>query len=589
MTSETVLDRTETILLTALGKIAKESTYSLNDRTANAKLAPLALLQLLDASDRPNLVLTMVTQEAKKETWNDFEKEVDQILKVKPTEIPIPDGCNTNEIRTILETVAARFPERCRLILDVTQGFRHFPFIVYALALYLQSLKGITIIGAYYGMIEGSRDPKPLIDLRPLLDLPEWFYAIRVFRDTGATTPMARLFQPASTNLHNRARELNNNPDLHKQGSEIDTLIRCFKDLSFYYESALPLELGQSAQTIASKLERDLPPSIAKTLPLSNGLSEMIKDSFHESAFVQPIRFSGKWKESIELNPSELKRQADLIDIYLERQQYALAFGLMREWVVSWTVLQTPQKGIWLNLNISRHPAENQLGCIASLNRGSSKTLLNDSQREWGEFWNNLIEMRNSLHHHGMLEDVVDLSSRLNHVLNFWQQLKTGTKSFPSLGGGKGKLLISAQGTKPGVLYSALMAAKPDWCLALCSKISQSTIQEAASRAGFTGEIETLILNDPFGGFTEIDRLENEAVKILFQADEIVANLTGGTTLMGIVVQRLVERGKMLNRPYRRFALIDRRKPEDQDTDPYVPSEFHWLDRESDGDAEHEA
>ena len=37
--------------------------------------------------------------------------------------------------------------------------------------------------------------------------------------------------------------------------------------------------------------------------------------------------------------------------------------------------------------------------------------------------------------------------------------------------------------------------------------------------------------------------------------------MTGGTTLMGLIVQRLVEEAQKLDRTVRRFALIDRRLP----------------------------
>ena len=52
-------------------------------------------------------------------------------------------------------------------------------------ALYLKSLRGIEICGAYYGMVEGfardSKEPRPIVDLRSLLELPEWFHAVACF------------------------------------------------------------------------------------------------------------------------------------------------------------------------------------------------------------------------------------------------------------------------------------------------------------------------------------------------------------------------------------------------------------------------
>ena len=86
---------------------------------------------------------------------NPFVQGICQTLKFSPEIVEIPDGNNRDEIRQILESVAKRIPEGADLTLDVTQGFRHFPFIFYALVLYLKSLRGVTIRGAYYGMIEG--------------------------------------------------------------------------------------------------------------------------------------------------------------------------------------------------------------------------------------------------------------------------------------------------------------------------------------------------------------------------------------------------------------------------------------------------
>lgn len=56
--------------------------------------------------------------------------------------------------------------------------------------------------------------------------------------------------------------------------------------------------------------------------------------------------------------------------------------------------------------------------------------------------------------------------------------------------------------------------------------------------------------------------------------------VTGGTILMGLIVQRLVEEAQKLDRPVRRFALIDRQPPAEQDRDPFVQGEHHWLDSE---------
>ena len=92
------------------------------------------------------------------------------------------------------------------------------------------------------------------------------------------------------------------------------------------------------------------------------------------------------------------------------------------------------------------------------------------------------------------------------------------------------------------------------------------------------GHMKQIELADPHGGFDEIDKAAKQARRDLLDADEVLANMTGGTTLMGLIVQRLVEEAQKLDRTVRRFALIDRRLPVEQDSDPFVQSNCHWLD-----------
>ena len=91
--------------------------------------------------------------------------------------------------------------------------------------------------------------------------------------------------------------------------------------------------------------------------------------------------------------------------------------------------------------------------------------------------------------------------------------------------------------------------------------------------------IERIELADPHGGFDEIVAAAKHARrKKLLDADEVLANMTGGTTLMGLIIQCLVEKAQKLDHKVQRFALIDRRPPVEQDSDPFVQSECHWLD-----------
>ena len=583
------------ILLTSLGMRAIKTTYKLDKKTVTTKLTPLALVQLLEESQLPNRVVAVATQGAKRETWQLFRSGICKTLKFSPELVEIPDGNSTDEIRQILESVANRIPEGADLTLDVTQGFRHFPFIFYALVLYLTSLRGVKIRGAYYGMIEGTPQdaPKPIIDLQPLLELPEWFHAVRMFRDYGTTKPIADRLQPLADTLKQETGQLFKvgNKETGKEHSEqlkqVKSSIDSLEKHAFAYESALPLELGKASKMLVNSIQ-ELPAIDNPGLPpLLTELIKTVVDAAEESAFEELPSKGGNWKSVIHLDKDELERQAQMIDLYLDRGQLSLAIGLMREWVVSWAIWKSEASTEirkWLDRDV-RQRYERRLGAIEAFARDSEfRSDITPEQREFGNFWNQLTDaLRNAFHHHGMRTDALEEPpSSLETVRHFWNHLKKDCIDMPLLGGGGGKLLISPQGTRPGALFSALKIAEADTCLVICSAASASSVPEAAKHANFTGCIDQIQMDDPQGGFSEIDEITQQARHYLLNADEVVANMTGGTTLMGIVVQRLVEEAQKLDRPMRRFVLIDRRPPDEQASNPFVQGDFCWLDEPND-------
>lgn len=584
------------ILLTGLGNRATETVYQFkgSERTANAPLTPLALLRLLPDDARPNRVLALVTEGARKQqenkkpgegdrsTWDIFSEDVSNFLGREAEPIYIPDGRSEDEVRQIIEKAAGKFTDDVELTLDVTQGFRHFPFVFYALALYLTSLRRIRLRGAYYGMLEGfprdSKEPRPIVDLQPLLELPEWFHAVRVFRETGSTGSLASLLEPMAVELRSEARSAGNAPELHQTASSAAKLRDQLQQVAFAYESAMPLELGKVASLLSNSLD-ELPTTVSSRLPLSNQLAEVIVSA------LEPLRFStlptrkGEWKEKLHVDDEEMTRQARLIEQYFSRDQLPLAIGLLREWVVSWILQRQGNVAHWWSRD-ERIRAEQRLGALSAALESDLKDTLSEPQGDWAEFWHNLSDVRNTLHHHGMRKQALESApATVDQIRSFWNRIKVEAVDLPALGGGGGTLLITAIGNRPGVLYSALLTAQPDRVLVLCSERSEPMVDEAASRAEYTQPIKRIVVSDPHGGFDELERVRAEAGEWLLNADRIVANLTGGTTLMGLMVQQLVETGGRLSRPFCRFALIDRRPPGEQDAEPWVQSDHCWIDK----------
>ena len=144
---------------------------------------------------------------------------------------------------------------------------------------------------------------------------------------------------------------------------------------------------------------------------------------------------------------------------------------------------------------------------------------------------------------------------------------------------------------RPGVLFSALHACQaenggdaPAQCLVICSRDTESLIGEAVERAAYAGSIESLLLEDPYGGSDEIKGLKKSARQHFIGATEVVVNVTGGTTLMGLAAEALANVARELACPVRRFGLIDCRTPREQEMDPYRVGKPFWLDDPANGD-----
>lgn len=368
--------------------------------------------------------------------------------------------------------------------------------------------------------------------------------------------------------------------------------------LSVGYLSGLPLELGREAGRIREQklkalkrlLERD------HCLPLAAELVKRLDQLLAPFALARSVSGDG-WKRRVALSKDELERQTRVIDGLLRHNNIATALGLMHEWTVSWIVWRLGDESEWLGYQKVRRRAAGRLDAIEAIGRDPElKRVLTDEQRSLGVFWGDLRELRNAYAHHGMRPQVVVGDPKVNNafasIRKYWTEtLRSCPDVHLSFVESRGRILVSPVGLRPGVLFSALQACRageqsdPTTCLAICSRETEGLITEAVQHAGYTGKVEALLFEDPYGGRPEIKRLVEATRKRFLGADEVLVNVTGGTTLMGLAAEALAVAARKLACPVRRFGLIDRRLPERQDADPYQTGEPFWLDSSGSDDA----
>ncbi|HJK92010.1 MAG TPA: TM1812 family CRISPR-associated protein [Polyangiaceae bacterium LLY-WYZ-15_(1-7)] len=556
------------VLVTLLGLAPKHATYTLGDRRADAPLAPVALYELLPAEERPTHAIALCTPEAG-ETFALFETE----LPIPVERIEVPTGTDDRDIDAFLHAFTGAFPPGTPvdLTLDLTHGLRHFALLVYTGALYLRALRkgddAVRIRGAHYGLLADDRRTSRFFDLRPLLELPRWVHALETLDQTGSAKPLSTLLRE---DPHQSAQRIS---------QELD-------QLSAAYLSALPLELGRSGHELLCQYRKPLGKHLrGLRVPLTEGLVGTLEQ------VIEPLRLEtgskDGWKRQVPLTENELIRQGALIDRLLDDGHDTVAFGVLRELVVSWVLWRLPgDTSAWLDRD-ARSRAEGRLHTLRTLAEQPSEHL-SEAQRELGQFWGTLTDVRNGLHHHGMRrQDVLgdQHAKARERVLTYWRETAS---RFPDIdlgvGGHLGPLLVSPIGMRPGALYSAVHASRealgapPAHVLVLCSEATRQLADEALDAAAFEGPRTKLELTDPHGGLDELEDFVERARPHLLEASAVHINLTGGTTLMGLLAERLHSAARSLDRPVRRFGLIDPRSAQAQLDDPYHPGRALWLD-----------
>ncbi|MCC6222189.1 MAG: CRISPR-associated DxTHG motif protein [Thermoleophilia bacterium] len=551
------------LLVSVLGTSPKDLVYELCGRTHEARLAPIALLAL---DDEPfDKVIALCTSEAARESLPLLERGADG---VEVRRVDVPNGVSPEEIGTFLDAFTASIPARSTLVVDITHGFRHLSFLILLGALYAATLGRTEVQSVWYAHHDQRLEPtkpSPFVDLSPLLELTGFLYAVRVLRTRGDPQPLA-----------DELGRLSSEPG-RTQG-----LVRALASMSHAYASALPLELGRHAGLFLRDQLKPLKQELrSRRLPLVDELLSQVSESLKQVEL--PIARGQGWKRRTSLDVQELARQADLIDELLERGSLGPALTLMEEWVISWVCLRLGLASRWLD-RAARAEAANKLHALMTIDTCTGGVVLSAEQRQLAQFWGALSQTRNAYAHAGMRGDEVENALGKN-VHSGWKTLKRAPDwSLGVTARGTAPVLVSAVGTTPGPLYSALRACStdPSSVIAICSHETRSHAEEALRRAESTATLIALTMIDPVGGTSEIDHVVSDATHHVLEGPEVLVNLTGGTTLMGLAVERIACEARRLGRPVRRFGLIDRRTREQQLADPFQAAEPYWLDPRGD-------
>ncbi|GAB4263979.1 hypothetical protein [Thermincola ferriacetica] len=142
------------------------------------------------------------------------------------------------------------------------------------------------------------------------------------------------------------------------------------------------------------------------------------------------------------------------------------------------------------------------------------------------------------------------------------------------------RILISPLGMSKGLLYSALVRIKPSFVFIITSAEAVGPLEEIKARAGFNGDVCSVITDDPFDCYKEKEEVFRRIFGILSAGKgkkKIEVNITGGTTAIQYIVQYCSNKLKENGFDVTEYALIDRRPADEQKNNPYTVGELIVL------------
>lgn len=393
-------------VITFLGKYPKETQYKHGGVVYSGQVFAEAMHQFVEYDE----MLVFVTDEARAESWPVLAALNDPRIR----DVPIRTGETTAEIWEMFSAVTTQVNEGETVIFDITHGLRSLPFLVFLFAAYLKSAKRVTIEAVYYGALELG-DPKagrpaPVIDMSEFVGMLDWLTASDRFIRFGDAQDLAGLLKQVAVD------EAAHTP-LQKSA---DTLTR----LSQALRLIRPVDAMQLSADLPLALENARP--VAQTVPGAWPYALIASDlerAYKEFALPDPLQ--------LDKSQISLSKQRDLIQWYVERQQWVQAVSLAREWLVTWVMWHLDEAD-YLN-----QPLRESIAEVMS-KEAQRRREAKEEKREFHPillrgipeiskvlgYWLSLAGVRNDIDHAGMREKAQEATVLIASVKTLCDNLK---------------------------------------------------------------------------------------------------------------------------------------------------------------------
>ncbi|WP_298402269.1 TIGR02221 family CRISPR-associated protein [uncultured Chloroflexus sp.] len=380
--------------ITFLGIKPTETCYVFpNGQEHTAPFFGLALAQFI-----PNLIIRVFVTTATSQLYEKEFRPAVQCQGVEP--IHIPDGRDDAELWEIFQRVVNSIDEGEEVIFDITHGFRSLPFLSFLAAAYLRKAKKIQLKHVFFGNF-AARDQSvtpnrtPVLDLTNFVELLDWMVGADLFVRFGDARDLANLLRAQ----HKRVKPDPKTASKDEMSAWNNSPIKTTADNLTTVSQALRVVRPAEVMKVSRQICQQLPEAISSVGSLAKPfqpLAQQVVDSF----------------QKIACGDHELEAERELIGWYLERDQIFQAVALMREWLVSWVMVQLGMSDQQLLEKEARANVEKVLGKAIREVRGADpekgeehtddlSKLQTPVRKKVVNLYNQIGDLRNDLMHAG--------------------------------------------------------------------------------------------------------------------------------------------------------------------------------------------
>lgn len=371
----------------------KNTSYKFsNDQIFNTLYFPYAVNRFYN----PDEHYILMTKEAK-------HKHCEKLSELfKFHEVIIPIGKDEHQFWEIFDIIMECIDSYDEIILDFTYGFRSQPVLAIAALIYLKELKNIKIKNVIYGAFEAKENEVvPVFDMVSFIELIDWSYAVRDFLKYGKSSEINKLLRDIQKFTHtidvgNKAKGLSNSG-------------RTLNNLSKALSVVNTKEAFRFAHDFANQIENLIEDfiNIKKTKPIGLILGEIVKR-------IEPISSA----EKNLFSDKGIQAQLNIIEWYLETEQYQQAITMMNELFISINCILKKLDPLKLE---NRNFISKEFG--EKIQKFKNEELEKQSKDEV-VLRTRLSEIRNEINHAGFKENISNAETQINNIKDIHKDLK---------------------------------------------------------------------------------------------------------------------------------------------------------------------